>query len=274
MSALAERNVVAPLDLALIRSGLSTVYMGRNLIYLPRTGSTNDVARELASQRAPEGTLVIADEQMSGRGRLGRAWVSPANHNLLMSLIFYPPLAPSQAQRLTMICSLAIADAIHYLTKIGAEIKWPNDLLLGHKKICGILTELGLAQEGLSHAVVGIGLNVNLRAEQMPAELRAIATSLAEWRGAPVCREELLCAMLGEIERRYDQLKAGIAPVNEWSSRLITLGKRVQVSDPEETLEAWAESVDQDGALWLRLDDGSRRRVLAGDVTLRPPFCH
>lgn len=272
MSAAVGRNLIAPLDLALVRAGLSTAYVGRNILYFPRTGSTNDAARALIGQHPPEGTLLIADEQTAGRGRLGRAWLSPANHNLLLSLIFYPPLAASQAQRLTMICSLAVADAIRALTGLHPEIKWPNDLLLEHKKVCGILTELGLAEDKLAYAVVGIGLNVNLRAAQMPEELRPIAASLAESRGAPVNREELLCAILREIERRYDQLKAGIVPRDEWAGRLVTLGKRVQVSDSEETLEGLAESVDQDGALWLRLDDGRRRRVLAGDVTLRPPL--
>jgi BirA family biotin operon repressor/biotin-[acetyl-CoA-carboxylase] ligase len=259
----------APLDLELVKSSLRTAYLGPNIVYFQSIGSTNDVAQELAKQHAPEGTLVIADEQTAGRGRLGRAWLSPANHNLLMSLIFYPPLAASQAQRLTMLCSLAAADAIHAVAGLEVEIKWPNDLLLGARKTCGILTELGLARDSLAYAVVGIGLNVNLRAEQMPEELRSIATSLAEGQGGPVSREELLCAMLREIEARYERLKQGESPVREWASRLVTLGKPVQVSDAEESVTAWAEDVDEDGALLIRLSDGRRRRVLAGDVTLR-----
>jgi BirA family biotin operon repressor/biotin-[acetyl-CoA-carboxylase] ligase len=259
----------APLNLEAIRSALRTSFVARNMVYFPSIGSTNDVAQELAGQGAPEGTLVIADEQTAGRGRLGRRWLSPANHNLLMSLIFYPSLAASQAQRLTMICSLAAADAIRAVAGLEAGIKWPNDLLLAEKKICGILTELGLAQDRLVYAVVGIGLNVNLRAAQMPEELRPNSTSLVEERGEAVNREELLCALLHEIETRYERMRRGEVPVREWAGRLITLGKLVQVSDDAESITAWAEDVDEDGALLIRLCDGRQRRVLAGDVTLR-----
>ena len=258
----------APLDCARVKALLKTSYVGQNLVYYARIGSTNDIARDLAQARAAEGTLVIADEQTAGRGRLGRQWFSPPNSSLLMSLILYPPLAPSQAQRLTMICSLAIVNAIQEIAQLQAQIKWPNDLLLAGKKTGGILTELGLHGQSLAYTIVGIGLNVNVRAKQMPGFLRDIATSIAQVRRRPIAREPLLCAILEHVERRYDRLRQGETPAEEWAAHLATLGKWVRVSDPRETLEGWAEGVDEDGALFLRLADGSRRRLLAGDVTL------
>ena len=259
----------APLDVARIKAMLKTAYIGRNLVYYAAIGSTNDVARDLAQAQAAEGTLVIADVQSAGRGRLGRQWLSPPNSDLLMSLLFRPLLSPGQAQRLTMICSLAVVSAIREVAGLEAQIKWPNDLLLAGKKTGGILTELGLQGNALAYAIVGIGLNVNLRREQMPDLLLEIATSIAQVRGGAVAREPLLCAILEQIERRYDRLRAGETPAGEWAGRLATLGKWVCVTDPNESLEGWAEGVDAEGALFLRLADGRRRRILAGDVTLR-----
>ncbi len=264
-----------PLDLAQVRARLTTGYVGREIVYRARLGSTNDLAQELARQRAREGTLVIADEQTAGRGRLGRQWLSPPCTNLLMSLLFYPPLAPAQAQRMTMVCALAVADALQCVAGVRADIKWPNDILLRGKKVAGVLTELGLQGDALAYTVVGIGLNVNLSASQMPAPLRQAATSAAIEKGEPVSREALLAAILNGVERRYERLRQGESPVAEWSARLATLGRRVCVTDMSgdaSTAASWegrAERVDDDGALWLRLDDGTPHRVLAGDVSLR-----
>lgn len=266
---MAKADPTSPLDLRYITEALTTSYIGRNLVYYTSVRSTNDEAKMLAQQGAPEGTVVVAEVQTAGRGRLGREWLSPSHVNLLLSLIFRPPLAPIQAQRLTMICSLAVADAIHDVAQIEAQIKWPNDLLLAGRKAGGILTELGLRGTLLDYVVVGLGLNVNLRKEQLPPELRLTATSVAEVLGRPIRREALLCTLLGQLERRYERLKAGEMPVSEWASRLATLGRWVRVSDAEGAVEGQADAVDEDGALLLRLKDGSQRRILIGDVTLR-----
>jgi len=260
-----------PLDIRQVEALLTTAYVGRSLAYHPLTDSTNRVAKELAGHGAPDGTLVIADAQSAGRGRLGRQWLSPPNTNLLMSLLFYPPLRPDQAQRMTMVCALAAADSVAQVTGLAPQLKWPNDLLLGGIKVGGILTELGLRGGELAYTVVGIGLNVNLAREQLPEELRPLATSVAQELGRPVSREALLAAFLQGVEVRYDRLKAGESPMQEWAARLATLGQWVQVSEAQGAWQAegLAESVDEDGALWLRLADGERRRILAGDVTLR-----
>ncbi len=260
-----------PLDVQRIEALLTTAYVGRALAYYPSIDSTNRVAGELAQQGTPDGTLAIADVQSAGRGRLGRQWLSPPNANLLMSLVFYPPLLPSQAQRMTMVCALAAADGIAQTTGLRVQLKWPNDLLAGGRKAGGILTELGLRGEALAYTVVGMGLNVNLRRDDLPAELRPIATSVALELGHAVPREPLLAAILQGVEARYERLKAGASPMEEWAARLATLGQRVQVSEAQDEwrVEGLAEAVDEDGALLLRLADGSQRRVLVGDVTLR-----
>ncbi len=251
-----------------IKRGLGTEFIGQSVVYHRSLGSTNDLLKELATQGAPEGTLVIADEQTAGRGRLGRKWLAPPGTSLLMSLLFRPHLASNQAQQLTMICSLAIADAIERLTDLSVDLKWPNDIFIRGKKVGGILTESGAIGELLDYIVVGIGLNVNVDFSTLP-ELRNMATSLYRELGREVSRLELLWAILEGIEARYKSLRKGKSPHEEWAARLITLACQVQVTTPQEVLVGWAEGVDADGALILRTPDGRRKRILAGDVTLR-----
>jgi BirA family biotin operon repressor/biotin-[acetyl-CoA-carboxylase] ligase len=263
---------VEELSVASIAKGLTTAFMGRRIVYYRSVGSTNDVARELAARGAPEGTLVIADEQAAGKGRLGRRWLAPLGTSLLMSLLFRPHfLAPCQAQRLTMICSLAVVEAIEALTGLGAAIKWPNDIVVQGKKTGGILTELGATGNSLDYAVVGLGLNVNLDfgAVEAMEELAATATSLSRELGREVSRLALLWGILEKVEGRYQRLEAGALPHDEWASRLVTLHNNVMVDTPQGVVEGWAEGVDADGALILRINGGECQRVLAGDVTLR-----
>ena len=268
-------------------------------------GSTNDVARELARGGAAEGTLVIAEEQIAGKGRLGRSWWAPPCSCLLLSLIFRPPLAPAQAQRLTMIAGLACAEAVEAQTGLRPGLKWPNDLVLAGRKLAGILTELETAGERLDFAVVGIGLNVNVdfRQQEADAKLCESAIGLSQALGRTVDRLALLNELLVRLERRYERLRGGQSPHDEWAERLVTLGRAVRVTTPsrvaqrswgaEEQGRGWpshlrssappppssarggrvvegqAVGVDADGALLLRLPDGRTERVLAGDVTLR-----
>ncbi|HIP97407.1 MAG TPA: biotin--[acetyl-CoA-carboxylase] ligase, partial [Anaerolineae bacterium] len=224
--------------------------------------------KRLAEGGAPEGTLVIADEQTAGRGRLQRTWWAPAGTALLMSLILRPDLAPRQAQRLTMLCSLAVCDAIAGTTGLVPAVKWPNDVLLRGRKVCGILTELGIEGPRLAYAVVGMGVNVNVDFGGA-GELTLTATSLAQELRREGSRMELLRAILISIEERYARLRAGESPHAEWAARLATLGQRVIVTTPTEQWGGVAEGVDADGALLLRDENGVLRRILAGDVTLR-----
>jgi BirA family biotin operon repressor/biotin-[acetyl-CoA-carboxylase] ligase len=283
--------VLDSLSAGAILEGLDTQFVGRHPVYLAHVGSTNDEARRLARAGAPEGTLVVADHQTAGRGRLDRRWEAPPGTSLLLSLLFRPPLAPQQVQQLTMVCGLAAVDAIEAQTGLQAGLKWPNDVLVGESKVGGILTEVILAGQQVDYAVVGIGLNVNLDPGRLPDDLLAAATSLARQLGRPVPRLPLLWALLRAVESRYLALKGGRSPQAEWAARLVTLGRPVTVTaaarpaplaaglapaplatgphDRPPVVEGVAEGVDANGALLVRLADGRLETVMAGDVTLR-----
>jgi BirA family biotin operon repressor/biotin-[acetyl-CoA-carboxylase] ligase len=239
------------------------------MVYRPEIGSTNDEAKRLAREGAPEGTLVITDYQARGRGRLDRGWVAPRGSSLLMSIVFRPELAARQIQRLTMSCGLAVADAIEQQTGLRAGLKWPNDIVIAGAKAGGILTEIEMAGTKVEFAVVGMGLNVNLDPALLPADMPVAATSLRHELGAEVARLPLLQAVLERIEERILALRAGKSPHDEWAERLVTLGKAVTISGMGSVVEGVAEGVDEDGALLVRLADGRLESVLAGDVTTR-----
>lgn len=256
-----------------IEEALKPLKLWRKVTYLPVTNSTNDVAKSLAAQGAPEGTVVVADEQTAGRGRMERRWLAPPGDCLLCSILFRPKLPPIQAQRLTMLCSLAAADAVEQVAKLSVALKWPNDLIIqspNWKKLAGILTETGLVGKRLEFAVVGIGINVNVPPETLPT-LAPDATSVLAETGQKVDRVTLLAALLAGVEARYERLRMGKSPRAEWAARLATLGQRVDVITSKDVLAGVAESVDEDGALLLRAPDGRLHRLLAGDVTLSHP---
>lgn len=251
-----------------LSSRLATQVVGRTIEVYDVIVSTNTRATALAREGAPDGTLVLADAQTGGRGRLGRRWYAPAGSSLLMSLLLRPPLEPAQAQRATMICSLAAVDAIAEVVGLDVRIKWPNDLLLDGKKVGGVLTELGLVGKRLYYVVVGMGLNVNLDVSALP-DLMTPATSLSAARGEPVSRLDLLVAMLQHLEAHYARLRAGWSPHSAWRQVLATLGQPVAVGTEGGVVEGIAEDVDADGALLVRRADGGVETIRVGDVTLR-----
>lgn len=250
-----------------IQAGLDTSCFGRNLVYLPATGSTNHEARLLAADGALEGTVVVADYQTAGRGRCGRQWVAPPGSSLLLSIIFRPRLAPHEVQKLTMICSLAMIEAIESETGTQVGLKWPNDLIMQDAKLGGILTEVELCGQQVDYAVVGVGLNVNLDPACLPAFPLMPATSLSHAAGQ-VARSALLRAFLRAVERRYAALSWGFSPHKEWEERLVTLGQPVRISTVDQVLEGIAEGVDANGGLLVRVAGGRLELVLAGDVTM------
>jgi len=242
-------------------------------VYLPSTTSTNDILKSLAAEGAPEGTLVLADEQTAGRGRLNRKWVAPAGTSLLFSILFRPPRSapgalPDSPLRYTMICSLAVRDAAAQLLGIPIGIKWPNDLVHRGRKLGGILTEISTDAEGERFVVVGIGLNVNW--DPSATDFDYPATSFANAVGHPVARADLLRAIVERIAHRYAELRAGESPVGEWEAALDTVGHEVVVDLQGERFVGVAVGVDADGALLVRTQDGVRR-IVAGDVRVRPP---
>jgi len=271
-----------------IRHQLKTKTIGQNVIYVPQTGSTNTELKKLARIGAPEGLLYVTDEQLVGRGRLERSWFAPASSSLLTSLLFRPGdfLAPSQLQRLTMLCSLAMLEAIESQTGLTPGLKWPNDLVwCDSKKVGGILTESEIEGDRLNWVVVGLGLNVNVDFSQetqpqpdrpgRPGSgsrpLAEIATSLSMLLGKDIRRLPLLQAYLEHIERRYEALKQGYSPYQEWQDRLIDLGRHAAVTVADnERYQGIISGVDQNGALCLQQQpDGSTVIIPAGDVTLK-----
>ena len=252
------------LDRTLVERRLRTRYLGRNLLYLQTTSSTQDVARAEAERGGPVGTAVLAEEQTAGRGRLGRAWVSPAGKNIYVTLVMRPP-AP-KLRVLSIVSPLAIAEALEGIG-LAPRLKWPNDVLVGGRKIAGILIETELSGDAVKYALVGIGLNVNFDVGAVP-EIADIATSVRRELGRDASREELLAALLNAFEARYEQALEGDAVFRAWRSRLETLGRRVRATLGQRVEEGVAEDVDAEGNLLVRRDDGSLAVVEAGDVTL------
>lgn len=245
-----------------ILGGLKTRLMGQPALYYPSVSSTMDVARKAAQEGASEGTLVIADEQAAGRGRQGRAWLSPPG-SLSLSLVLRPQIA--HLPYLIMVASVAAVRAISRTTGLSARIKWPNDVLIGGKKVSGILIESHLRGGGVDFAILGIGINVNLDPSLFPP-LAYPATSLSTELGHPVSRLEILWRLLEEIERLYLGLREGQSPYQEWRQRLETLGRRVRVEVGETIEEGLAEEVGQDGSLLLRRTDDTLARLVAGQT--------
>ncbi|HEY8345895.1 MAG TPA: biotin--[acetyl-CoA-carboxylase] ligase [Symbiobacteriaceae bacterium] len=265
-----EPDAVTPDELL---PGMTTRSFGRQIVYRPSVGSTNDLAKELARSGAPEGLLVVADEQTAGRGRMGRTWQTPRGSALAMSLVLRPNLPPHEAPRITLVAAVAVAEAVQEVTGLTVGIKWPNDLQIGGRKVCGILTEMEAEMDRIAFVVCGMGLNVNLSREEFPPELRDTATSLMAELGRRVLRAPLVQAIMARFEATYDRLLAGdfAGVLDRWRAFSVTLGRPVQVFLPtgETALEGVAEDVDPEGALLVRTPEGVLRRVLAGEVSIR-----
>jgi BirA family transcriptional regulator, biotin operon repressor / biotin---[acetyl-CoA-carboxylase] ligase len=258
------------LDPAKINNKLKTLFIGRNIVLFDTIDSTNKAAKKMADKGAKEGTLVIAEEQTKGKGRMSRSWHSPSHSNILMSLIFRPELPPAKIFYLTMISSIALVSAIKKTTGLETMIKWPNDIYYNNKKLAGILTELRADQGKISHAVVGIGLNVNFD----PAEnddIKKTATSLYKESEQKLSRNELLIIILQEIEREYSLLKQFRFEKirRKWNKHSLILGKPVIIFSDNYKEEGTALSIADDGALILVKDNGEKKRIICGDVSLR-----
>jgi len=254
------------LDLRAVETRLETQFVGQRMVYLTSTSSTQDVARDEAEKDAPSGTVVVAEEQLSGRGRFGRAWVSPSGKNLYFTLIMRPPL--QRLRSLSIIAPLAVAVAVEKCTGISARIKWPNDVLINERKLSGILIETELSGQSVKYALVGIGVNVNFEIEEA-SEVADIATSVKRELGHEASREELLAALLNQFEVLYETAARGREVLQEWRSRLATLGCQIKVTFGGHVEDGLAEDVDADGNLILLRADGSRVAIEAGEVTLR-----
>ncbi|MCH5585472.1 biotin--[acetyl-CoA-carboxylase] ligase [Shimazuella sp. AN120528] len=237
-----------------IQNELQTLAFGRQIRYEPVTKSTQILAHQWARAGAPEGSLVIADEQKDGKGRLGRVWYSPPKTGVWMSLVLRPSIPIQQASHLTLLASVGVSMAIMNQTNLPIQIKWPNDLLLHGKKICGILTELRGDQDKIDYVVLGMGINVNQQAEHFPSELREVATSLAVEGNHILSRASLIAEVMKELECYYHlYLDQGFEPIrNKWESLSNLIGKKITAKTPQKEVVGVAESLSSDGSLLVR----------------------
>ncbi len=248
---------------------------GRKVHFFAETGSTNDVAMALGRDGEATGSLVVAESQNSGRGRLGRAWLSPPGQGIYCSIILRPRLEPADLPKITLIAALAVCKAVEAVTGLHPGIKWPNDLLLAGKKFCGILTETGPLSGGKPPLVVlGVGLNVLTPLASFPAELRERVTSLAVAGGESLRRGALLAAIAEGVEAELARLERGefAALLAEWRRRDATLGKRLTWFTADgKVVEGVALGPDETGVLHIRDGHGREYEVLSGDLYLRQP---
>lgn len=257
-------DILAP---SLVKLDAGEGKIGHKILHFFRTDSTNSVALALASKGAEHGTVVVAEEQTAGRGRLGRTWHSEKSSGIYVSVILRPPLAPSAAPMLTLMAGLAVQQAILSSTNLAADIRWPNDVMISGKKVCGILTEMNGELDRLHFVVLGIGINVNHRA--MPKELEAIATSLRIEAGKPVSRVHVLIALLKELEKHYQLLlrEGGQAVAMRWAAASsFAEGKAVRVLTGTGEYQAVTSGLDPRGALRVRRGDGREEILVAGEI--------
>jgi BirA family biotin operon repressor/biotin-[acetyl-CoA-carboxylase] ligase len=251
-----------------IKTGI-TGYIGREIFFYKTVSSTNTIAAGLA-EKTPEGTVVLADSQDKGRGRLGRLWVSPVGVNIYMSVIIRPAIEPKNATLITIMAAVACATALRKVTGLNVTIKWPNDLMVSDRKIGGILTEMKTAPETIILAIVGIGINVNMDIDAFPDDIRKTSTSVKIETGKFYSRTKIIVEILNEIDNWYRVLKKIDRKMllSQWQQLTSTLGREVNVTVGEETFSGLAEYIDDEGMLILRLPAGVLKRVSAGDLTI------
>jgi len=245
---------------------LKTDIIARKIYSYKETSSTNDAAYHLAASGEKEGSVVIAESQTAGRGRMGRFWVSPKSKGAYFSVILRPDILPKEVSSITLFSALSVAKTIREMANLAAFIKWPNDVLINNKKICGILTEMNAETDKINFVIIGIGININTKEELLPKG----ATSIMEAQGAEISRIELVKGIFKNLDKYYKLFNSGqIAEIiREYKEFSNFLGKRIQVAYHDAKLEGYAIDVDKEGALILRMDSGLNERVLAGDVTM------
>jgi BirA family biotin operon repressor/biotin-[acetyl-CoA-carboxylase] ligase len=261
----------AKLSITELLAGLTTKVMGQKLYLYDEVESTQSAAHALVGSGASEGTLVLAEAQSSGRGRMGRKWHSPRGKGIWMSLVLTPKIPLYFTPQLTLLAAVAVCRSIQKLCRVEIGIKWPNDLLIHGKKVCGILLEISGEDERLKYVIAGIGISANLRMEDYPEELRTVATSLAIETGSEVSRTAIIQAVLREFEDLYALYhEQGFAPIRLlWEAHSVSLHRPIRVHTPNGMIEGRAESIDDAGALTVSTASGEQIRVFSGDVELR-----
>jgi BirA family biotin operon repressor/biotin-[acetyl-CoA-carboxylase] ligase len=248
---------------------LNTRYMGRRIAYLESVGSTNDEIKREAAAGAEEGLVIIAEEQYSGRGRKGRSWATSKGESIAASILLRPELSPEHAFSITPVLALSIVQGLEKEAGIKAGIKWPNDIVLDNKKLCGILTEMNAEMDRINFIVVGMGININQ--PSFPRDISDIATSLRVHSGEAFSRKKIIAGILNCFEENYeiykkDRLKPMIPLLKEYS---VVIGKHIRLVSPDSVREGTAVDMDEQGGLIVRLDNGETIMVISGDVSVR-----
>lgn len=258
------------LSAAELLSGMKGKWAGRNILYFDEVDSTNTAAKRAAEDGAAHGTLTVAERQTGGKGRRGRSWESPRGTGIWMSLILRPKMPPVHASMLTLTAALAVADGIESQTGCGAWIKWPNDIVINGKKICGILTEMSADPDCINYVVVGMGINVNT--EEFPEGIRETASSIYLENGKKLKRSALVSAVMEAFEARYETFMetADMSGLMEtYNRRLANCGRSVRVLAPSGEYSGTALGIDRGGELLVKTEDGNVQRVISGEVSVR-----
>lgn len=253
-----------------IESLMNTDCMGRHIIYYNETDSTNTRIKQLAEQGEEHGALAIANCQSGGKGRRGRVWESPVGENIYMSLLLRPSVEPAKAPMLTLVMAYSVALAIRAQEKLEVGIKWPNDLVIGTKKICGILTEMSAEIDYINYVVIGVGINVNM--QSFSEELCKKATSLRLEKGMEVKRSALIACIMKQFEENYERFtKEGNLRFlqEDYNRLLVSKEKEVRVLEPGCEYNAYALGINESGELLVRKDNGEEETVFAGEVSVR-----
>ncbi len=254
-------DVLAPAE---IKAGLKTSMIGKNIHYFKETESTNILARDMAGS-VDEGTVVIAESQTEGRGRMGRKWISPEG-GIWLSVVLKPRMQPLHAPRITLLAGVAVAKTIRSY-ELLAKIKWPNDVLINGKKVCGILTEIGAEMDSIQYVVVGVGIDANVDTETFPEDFRDSSTSLKNELGHDIDRVEFVQRLLSELEFLYlkFQKEGFLSIMEEWRSMSATIGEWVKITTQTRAIYGEAIGVDSEGALILETDEGKLEKIVAGN---------
>ena len=253
-----------------LKSRIRNNWAGSEIYYYEETGSTNIDAKRLGEEGAAHGTIVVADKQNAGRGRRGRVWQSPAGKDIYFTILLRPSFEPDKASGLTLVMALSVAQAVERKCSLKAGIKWPNDVVLNGKKICGILTEMNMETDYIQHVVIGVGINVNL--DEMPEEISQTATSILWESGEKTARAELLQEVLARFEENYGmyEKESDLSyMLEEYNSYLVNVGKQVKVLDPKGEFEGIARGINASGELLIETPDGKVAEVCAGEVSVR-----
>jgi BirA family biotin operon repressor/biotin-[acetyl-CoA-carboxylase] ligase len=253
-----------------VKSREQTRIIGRTIHFFRELPSTNEMAKELAKKGAKEGTVLVAKIQTHGRGRLDREWISP-NGGLWLSIILRPKASAKEASKLTLMMSVTVAEAINKQFDLNSEIKWPNDVLVNGKKVCGILTETSSRRDLLNFAVIGVGINANFRLRDLPPNLRDSATTIKDEVKREIDSESFLRCLLEETEHYYNAFTTGDfnTILTEWKKLSKFLGSSVEVTDFGESIEGLAMGIDENGALIIKLRDNTTRKFVTGDMIVR-----